>query len=120
MTDSCSARSILLKLGHAGRYHENMTYLSNRILQIDGCEDGKVVERSPRISSQEGYAIFIFYMVSMAEWIRRQFVALVYAGSNPVGHPILELWCRWLFARGSEKPEAAFRLREAPQINLLR
>ena len=27
-------------------------------------------------------------MVSVAEWFRRKFVALVYAGSNPVRHPI--------------------------------
>ena len=28
-----------------------------------------------------------FNMVFVAEWLRRKFVALVYAGSNPVEHP---------------------------------
>ena len=28
-----------------------------------------------------------FNMVFVAEWFRRKFVALVYAGSNPVEHP---------------------------------
>lgn len=28
-------------------------------------------------------------MVYVAEWLRRKFVALVYAGSNPVVHPIM-------------------------------
>ena len=32
-----------------------------------------------------------FNMVFVAEWFRRKFVALVYAGSNPVEHPILIL-----------------------------
>ena len=29
-------------------------------------------------------------MVTLAEWIRRKFVALVYVGSNPTRHPFFE------------------------------
>ena len=32
----------------------------------------------------------IVNMVTLAEWFRRKFVALVYVGSNPTRHPFFE------------------------------
>ena len=37
-------------------------------------------------------------------------------GSNPSTRASMELWCRWLFARWTENPEALVRLKVAPQI----